>query len=161
MKNFVPQLFVQTLQRQSFKWHIAGKNRQSRWNGASSQVYSRGMIVAFLCDVALLRESRGKRSISDVFRRILNKYRLPNKPQEGNIAILNVVESYAELQPIVDKFIKGTEKINWQADLESVGIEAAETDFNTKLNVKAKLNKQQKNLLDDLGVSLTFKQIRN
>ncbi|MGI8638979.1 MAG: hypothetical protein ACR2MG_03405 [Pyrinomonadaceae bacterium] len=124
---------------------------KNRWNGANSRVYSRGMIVAFLCDVALLRESKGKRSITDIFRRILNTYRLPNKPQEGSIAVLNVLGNYAELQPIIEKYIKGTEKINWREDLESVGIEAAETDFNTKLNVKAKLNKRQKDLLGKLG----------
>jgi predicted metalloprotease with PDZ domain len=64
---------------------------KNRWNGANSQVYSRGMIVAFLSDVALLRKSKGKRSINDIFRQVLSKYRLPNKRQEGNPVILNVL----------------------------------------------------------------------
>ncbi len=124
---------------------------QNRWNGANNQVYSRGMLVAFLCDITLLRESGGKRSLDDVFRVILDKYHLPNKPQNGNAAILNVLESYAELPPIIEKYIKGTEKINWRTDLESIGIEDLESDSNTKLTVKSKLNKRQKDLLNKLG----------
>ncbi len=124
---------------------------KNRWSGANSQVYSRGMIVAFLCDVALLHKSKGKRSINDIFRQVLNKYRLPNKLQEGNTAILNILGSYSELQPIIEKYIKGMEKINWQTDLEDAGIEAEETDFTTKFIVKTKLNGRQKDLLDKLG----------
>ncbi|MEP7038561.1 MAG: hypothetical protein ABI891_09460 [Acidobacteriota bacterium] len=127
------------------------ESSKNRWNGANSSVYSRGMLVAFLCDVALLRQSNGKRSIDDIFRQIYTKYRLPNESQDGNTAILNVFENYAELQTVVEKYIKGTEKINWRMDLESVGIELSGNDFNTKLNIKAKLNKRQKDLLNKLG----------
>ncbi|CAN5405598.1 hypothetical protein BH20ACI1_BH20ACI1_06980 [soil metagenome] len=127
------------------------ESSKNRWNGANSQIYSRGMLVAFLADVALLRQSKGKRSVDDIFREIYNKYRLPNKSQDGNTAILKVFENYAELQTVVEKYIKGTEKINWQTDLESVGIQISETDFNTKLNIKSKLNGRQKDLLDKLG----------
>lgn len=124
---------------------------KNRWNGANSQVYSRGMIAAFLCDAALLRQSNGKRQISDVFREIYNKYRVPNEPQDGNAAILSVLENHAELRPTIEKYIKGTEKIDWQADLETIGVEAAEENSFTKLSVKAKLNNHQKNLLNKLG----------
>ena len=127
------------------------ESSKNRWYGANSSVYSRGMLVAFLCDVALLRQSGGKRSIDDVFRQIYNKYRPPNQLQDGNTAILNVFENYAELQTVVEKYIKGTEKINWRTDLESLGIELSENDFNTKLNIKAKLGKRQKDLLNKLG----------
>ena len=127
------------------------ESSKNRWNGANSQVYSRGMIVAFLCDVALLRQSKGKVSVENVFRQIYNKNRFPNKLQDGNTAILNILESYPELQTIAEKYIRGTEKINWRADLESIGIQMAETDFNVKLNIKSKLNGRQKDLLNKLG----------
>ncbi len=124
---------------------------KNRWSGANSRIYSRGMLVAFLCDLALLRESGGKYSIDDIFRQLLEKYNLPNQPQDGNTAILDVLKSRAELDAIVQKYIEGTDKINWQTDLESAGIEISDDGFNTKLSVKAKPNKRQKDLLDKLG----------
>ncbi|HXH70077.1 MAG TPA: hypothetical protein VNI60_07095 [Pyrinomonadaceae bacterium] len=139
---------IDNLQTQKVSLIEASKNR---WNGANPQVYSRGMIAAFLCDVALLRASKGKRAISDVIRQIYNKHHVPNKPQDGNAAILNILENYKELRSIAEKYIKGVGKIDWQADLETIGIEAAETNSFTKLAVKAKLDNRQKDLLDDLG----------
>jgi len=76
---------------------------------------------------------------------------MPNKLQDGNTAILKVLENYAELHPIVEKYIKGTEKINWQADLESIGIKATETNFITKLELTTRLKGRQKDLLNKLG----------
>jgi predicted metalloprotease with PDZ domain len=139
---------IDNLQTQKVSLIEASKNR---WNGANPQVYSRGMIAAFLCDVALLRASKGKQSLTDVFQEIYNKYRVPNKSQNGNTAILSILENYKELRPIAEKYIRGAGKIDWQTDLESAGIEATETNSFTKLAVKTKLNRHQKNLLDDLG----------
>jgi predicted metalloprotease with PDZ domain len=109
------------------------------------------MLAAFLCDVTLLRESKGRRSISEVFREIYRQHRAPNERQEGNAAILKILKNYPELAPIVEKYIVGAEKIDWKTNLESVGIEAKEESFITKLDVKAKLSGKQKDLLDKLG----------
>lgn len=124
---------------------------KSRWNGANTQIYARGMLIAFLCDVSLLRESKGKLSISDVLREIYQKHKKPNPPQEGNAAILAIFENHAELRTIVERYIKGVEQINWQTDLESAGIESNGENFPIKLAVKAKLTGRQKDLLEKLG----------
>lgn len=123
---------------------------KNRWNGANPTIYARGMLVAFLCDVALLEESKGKLEIADVFLRLYKNYRLPNKSQDGNITVLDILGNYQKLQPIIEKYIKGIERIAWQENLESLGIEISKTDA-AKLNVKAKLNNRQKDLLNKLG----------
>jgi len=41
---------------------------KNRWGGANTQVYARGMLVAFLCDLALLETSKGKISTDDLVR---------------------------------------------------------------------------------------------
>jgi len=61
------------------------------------------------------------------------------------------LQTREELRPIIEKYIKGSENIVWQTDLEWFGIESAEENFQTKLKVKAKLNNRQKDLLDKLG----------
>lgn len=124
---------------------------KNRWNGANSQVYARGMLVAFLCDIALLRGSKGKQSLAEILREIYQKHQKPNRTQDGNAAILSLLDSRRELRPIVEKYIKGAENIAWQTDLEAVGIEVREENSFTKLGVKSKLNGRQKDLLNELG----------
>ncbi len=128
------------------------ESSKNRWSGAGNpQVYSRGMIAAFLCDAALLRASRGKHSVSDILKEIYQKYRAPNEPRDGSTAILNALEQHKELNSIVEKYIKGVGRVDWDADLESVGIEANEENSFTHLKVKAKPNRRQKDLLNRLG----------
>jgi predicted metalloprotease with PDZ domain len=127
------------------------ESSKNRWSGASSQVYARGMLAAFLCDAALIGESRGKRSIAEVFREIYRQHRARNKPEDGNAAITKILKSYPELNSVVEKYIARAEKINWETSLESLGIEANEDDFTTKLSVKKKLDGKQKHLLNELG----------
>lgn len=124
---------------------------KNRWHGASRNIYARGMLVALLCDAVILQESKGKLEIADIFRRIYKDHRLPNTPQDGNIAVLNSLGSYPKLQPIIEKYIKGVEEIDWQVYLENLGIEVSKTGAAAKLSIKAKLNGRQKDLLDKLG----------
>ncbi len=127
------------------------ESSKNRWRGAGSQVYVRGMLAAFLCDVALLGESKGRRSIAEVFREIYRQHRAPNKPEDGNTAILKILKNYSELNSVIEKYIAGAEKINWETSLESLGIETNEENLKTKLSVKKKLNGKQKHLLIELG----------
>jgi len=124
---------------------------KNRWSGSDNQVYARGMLAAFLSDIALLRESRGKRSIAAIFRDVYQKHRVPNEPADGNAAILKILKNYSELDPINEKYITGTDEINWKTDLETIGIEAKEENSVVRLAVKTKLNGRQKDLLDKLG----------
>lgn len=139
---------IDSLQTQKSSLIESSKNR---WNGANTQVYARGMLVAFLCDLAILQKSKGKKSLTEVFRQIFAVRGLKNERQEGNMAILNILQNYPELRPIIEKYIKGSGQIAWQTELDAFGIESKEENFMTKLAVKAKLGGRQKDLLDKLG----------
>jgi predicted metalloprotease with PDZ domain len=123
----------------------------NRWSGLNSQIYARGMLVAFFVDAALLKESRGKRRLTDVFRELYQKHQKPNRAEDGNASIINILEARAELRPLVERYIKGAENLAWQIDLESFGIETNGENFPSKLVVKAKLTGRQKDLLNELG----------
>ncbi len=56
-----------------------------------------------------------------------------------------------ELDSIVENYIKGTKEINWEKDLETLGIQSSEENSFVKLKVKAKFSGRQKDLLDKLG----------
>lgn len=139
---------LDNLQSRKISLISASKNR---WSGLNAQIYARGMLVAFLCDIAVLRESKGRRSLSDILREIYQKHRKPNREQDGNTAILNILESHAELRIAVERYIKGAETLVWKTDLDALGIETGGENFPTKLSVKSKLTGRQKDLLDELG----------
>lgn len=139
---------IDSMQSRRISLIDASKNR---WNGANTQVYARGMLAAFLCDIAVLQNSKGKRSVEDILRKLYDGHGFSKPGQDGNTAVLNLLSSYLELRPIVDKYVKGSEKIAWQKDLLAAGIESTEENFLTRLKVVPKPTGRQKDLLDRLG----------
>lgn len=124
---------------------------KNRWSGSDTSVYARGMLVAFLCDVALLESSKGRKAVGDIFRQIFEKHRFPNQRQDGNAAVLEALRANGELVPLIEKYINGEEKIDWRNELQAAGIENEPDVLRTSLRVKEKLSGRQKALLDKLG----------
>jgi predicted metalloprotease with PDZ domain len=123
-----------------------------RWmGGENNSVYGKGMIAAFLCDAALVRESRGKRSLANIFRLIFDKHKFPYPVQEANPAILANLKSFPELRAVVENYIEGTSPIDWETELRAFGIEAVKGEAGTVLKVAANPGGRQKDLLDKLG----------
>jgi hypothetical protein len=124
----------------------------NRWSGDNNtKVYARGMLVAFLCDLALLERSTGKRSTTDLLRELYEKNRPPNTERDGNTTVLALLREHSELTPIIKRNITGAETIDWSDLIRAAGLAVDSTDQTTKLKVTAKLSGSQKNLLDKLG----------
>jgi hypothetical protein len=124
---------------------------KQRWNGGNKQVYARGMLVAFLCDLTLLENSKGKISVSDVVRELYAKYRKPSAVRDGEEAVIETLRSHAELGPIVAGYVSGGKKIAWQRELSAAGIESGASDAIADLKVMRRPNSRQKKILDRLG----------
>ncbi len=122
-----------------------------RWTGSNTQVYARGMLAAFLCDLALLEASKGKRSVTGLVSEIYERHRPPALAADGTATIIAVMRSYAELKPIIDRYIIGREDFDWPSLLRRAGIEAEISDQIINLRVKAKPSGRQKEILDKLG----------
>ena len=137
---------AQTVQRTSLI-----QMSSNRFSGANTQIYARGMLVAFLCDLALLEQSKGKRSVEDVLRELFIKHRKPAAPVDGNTSVIAMLKSNPNLIPIVEKYIEGAETLEWSSQLNGAGIEDGDAGLLTNLRVKEKLNGRQKALLDKLG----------
>lgn len=120
---------------------------KNRFNGSGTQVYARGMIAAFLCDLALLDRSKGKFSTDNLIREIFQKHSLSASRVEANEAILAAMRSHRELSPVIDNYITGAGKIDTASALAVAGFE-----MNGKaLRVIAKPSGRQKDLLNKLG----------
>ncbi len=124
---------------------------QNRWNGADTQVYARGMLTAFLSDLALIQNSKGKTSISDIFQKLYDSHKPPNPPSDANTAILKILDSYPQLKPVADRYVRGSRTIDWRVQLDAAGIENEAGNSGTSLRVQAKLTGSQKVILDKLG----------
>lgn len=108
--------------------------------------YARGMIVAFLTDIDLLRSSSGKSDVSKSFRSLfVDRPRLPHG-ENANDAIKTVV-----LASLLKRYVDGAELVDWRADLSTAGIESKQIGRTTTLEVAAKPNGRQKAILDRLG----------
>jgi predicted metalloprotease with PDZ domain len=127
-----------------------------RWDGNFDFVNSRGMIVAFLCDLALLRESKGRRSLTEIFRELYRKYDDSKPEQDGTSAILEILKAHPELRPIVAKYVEGKEKIDLAPALADFGLETQTAGGDTIIKIKSRLTGRQKELLGRLGLNPNF-----
>jgi predicted metalloprotease with PDZ domain len=133
----------------------------SRFSGSNTQIYARGMLVAFLTDVAMLQKSRGKSSVDDLLKDLFLKHRKPAAPADGNATVIALMKENTELVRIVDSYVTGVDKIEWTSDLAAAGIEDIDPGPITNLRVKEKLGGRQKTLLDKLGYNNWRKLSRN
>ncbi len=133
---------------------------KNRFSGGNTTVYARGMVVAFLCDLALLERSKGKRSVENILREIFQKHHISSARTEGNEAVLSAFAAYPELKPIVDRYIKGGEKVATDEYFAYAGIEAQMQNPTVTLKVLPKPNSRQQDLLDKLGYN-TWRKLGN
>lgn len=127
----------------------ASRNRWSADN--NTVVYARGMLVAFLCDVALLARSKGDRSTDDILRAVYRGYSSNGPEADGNDAVISILRKDRVLVPIVDDYISGTKQVTWDELIPAAGLQAETTSGVMALRVVSKPNGNQKRLLDKLG----------
>jgi predicted metalloprotease with PDZ domain len=124
---------------------------KNRWLGENSSVYAKGLAIAFLFDVALLKHSGGKRDLIFLLKQIYEKHKKPNKSEDGNAAILNLSANHKELSPIIEDYVRGAEKLDFEKYLQQTGIEILPNGANLKLQTKNKLTRGEKDFLNKLG----------
>ena len=109
------------------------------------------MLVAFLCDLALLEQSKGKRSVEDVLSKLFAEHRKPAEPADGHATVVALLRSNPNVVPVVEKYIDGAEYLDWASQLNGAGIEDTDAGPLKILRVKEKHIGRQKALLDKLG----------
>lgn len=125
---------------------------RDRWLGDNNTViYSRGMLFAFLCDLALLDASKGKRSTDDIVREVYKRHRGPAAEKDGNDAVIEVLNDHSALPPLVGRYVRGKAPLEWGALLSPAGLRAVASDGATTLQVVEKPSGSQKRVLDKLG----------
>jgi predicted metalloprotease with PDZ domain len=124
---------------------------RERWRGGANLIYAKGMVVAFLCDAALLNQTGGKDSLSDVFRELYRKHNLANARIEGNAASLAILKKYPQLAGIVQKYVEQAGVIEPKTFEDLSGLVNLSNANFTKLAIGSSLNGRQKKVLEKLG----------
>jgi hypothetical protein len=131
---------------------------QRRWTAGGSVVYQKSMLVAFLFDLKLRNESRGKRSLEDVYREIFRRYRVieprssdAGRTTDGNQAVITVMESTPGMPGLAESFIRRAAVVDLPAELAAFGLRVEHLGLRTRISVNETLTRRQRDLLRELG----------
>ena len=143
---------LDTLSR-AYTFDSALRNRPSlldlsanRSAGGDTDLYARGMIIAFLTDLELMRASGGKANVETLLRDLFEKYHEAPSQVDGNKAVFDLIAS-----PLIARYVQSTEQIDIDRALQVAGIDLVKNGPSYSLKVMARPDRRQREMLDKLG----------
>lgn len=122
---------------------------ETRWTTSSSHVYIKGMLIAFLYDLMLRKESAGKATLANLYRDLFNRGVADDA--NGNEAIIALLGSSPAGKELTKSYIENSRELKLDQLLTAYGLEVDLSSENPKLRVNRKLDEDQKRLLRSLG----------
>ena len=129
---------------------------QRRWTIASSLVYDKGMLVAFLCDLGLRSASGNRRSLDDVYRELFRRQRLGAARADGNESIISLLNQVLGNEQFTRRYISTPGAIRLESELAAYGLVVESSDNRSRLKV-GDLSNEQRRVLGSLG----YRKARN
>ena len=147
------------------RWSLVEASKR-RWSAGPSAVYSESMVVAFLYDLRLRMQSRGKQSIEKIYPALLLKYGAhangePARAADGNDAAINVLTFDEGTRAVVRAFVTQPAKIELRQELAPWGLKVETFGLRTRISVSEELTKQQRDLLRQLGYNDATRKRKN
>ena len=124
---------------------------QRRWAGGGALVYHKGLLVAFLYDLALMRQTGGKNSLVDVYRELFRRHARGDLPADGNRAVVEVLSSTGGMRGFVERYVEGGAELTLQPLIEPFGLKVEPGGARTHVGVSDSLDSAQRELLRKLG----------
>ena len=122
---------------------------ERRWTTAGSLVYEKGMLVAFLYDLKIRKESGGKTTLADRYRELFSGRVAANA--SGNEAIIALLDSPPAMNGFAKAHVEGKAKLELESVLPSYGLTLDSSGKQSELRVNQDLNAEQMKLLRSLG----------
>ena len=122
---------------------------ERRWTTSGSLVYDKGMLVAFLYDLKIRKESGGKTTLADRYRELFSGRVTANA--SGNEAIIALLDSPPAMNGFARAHVEGSAKLELEQVLPSYGLTLDSSGKQSELRVNPDLNAEQKKLLRSLG----------
>jgi predicted metalloprotease with PDZ domain len=127
---------------------------QRRFTGGLTSVYSKAQVVAFIYDLRLRNLSRNRRSLSDVYRKLMGAAKLDSarrKITDGNQVITKIISEEIGSDEYERRFIRNPVTIRLASELAPFGLKVDIVGLRTQISVSEQLSKQQRDLLRELG----------
>jgi predicted metalloprotease with PDZ domain len=83
---------------------------ERRWTSGNSVVYDKGMLVAFLYDLGLRKDSGGKTRLANLYRKLFA--RAATQPANGNEVIIQLLSSTPTGADLAKNYIEGQREID-------------------------------------------------
>ena len=114
-----------------------------------SQVFIKGMLVAFLYDLKIRKESGGKLTLADRYRDLFSRRVAANA--NGNEVIIAVLDSAPAMSGFAKSYVENSTKLELEQVLPAYGLTLDSSGKKSQLRVSRDLNAEQKQLLRSLG----------
>jgi predicted metalloprotease with PDZ domain len=124
---------------------------QRRFAGSGALVYHKGLLVAFLYDLALMRQTGGKNSLTDVYRELFRRHARGNPPADGNNAVVQILSSTGGMSAFVEHYVQGATELTLSPLIEPFGLRVEPGGARTHVGVSETLDPAQRELLRKLG----------
>lgn len=125
---------------------------RSRWTTDPALVYHKGMIVAFLYDMKLTMETRGKRSLADVYRELWRRHgEGAGAREDGSRAVANALKSMPGMREFTERFVEGATAVDLASELRAFGLRVEPGGVRTRVGVAEALSREQRDLLREFG----------
>lgn len=121
---------------------------ERRWTAASSLVYDKGALVAFIYDL-MLRQSVRRETLSDIYPEVLQAaqgYR-----QDANQLLIKLLDKRKGMERFSERFVQSTAEIDLASVVAPFGLEVADMGSSSRIQVSRNINKEQRQLLRTLG----------
>ena len=122
---------------------------ETRWTTGFNQVYVKGMLVAFLYDLKLRKESGGGASIADRYRELFGGRVAANA--NGNEAIIALLDAAPAMNGFGQQYVESDTKLELEQLLPAYGLTLNSAGPKSQLQVSRNLSAEQKQLLRSLG----------
>jgi hypothetical protein len=122
---------------------------EQRWTGATSSVYDKGMLVAFIYDLRLRSESGGEAKLSDIYVELFRKY--VSKTVDANEAIMVLLTQSVSTGALLKSYVEDRQPLELNETLRQYGLVLQTDGGQTDLKIANNPTAQQLLLLRSLG----------
>ncbi len=122
---------------------------ERRWTSSAPIVYDKGMLVAFLYDLQVRKESGGRTTLLDRYRELFSQ---PAAERAyGNDVIIKLLSSTPAAAELTGAFVTGSRQLDLERSLASYGLQLDASGKSSRLSVAKQLDAAQKRLLKSVG----------
>ena len=122
---------------------------ETRWTSAGTNVYVKGMLVAFLYDLRIRKESSGKAALADRYRELFDGRVAANA--NANEAIIGLLDAAPAMNGFGKLYVETNTKLELEQLLPTYGLTLDSSGKKSQLRAGRSLSAEQKQLLRSLG----------